>query len=103
MSIVDLEAIAHRWQKRVGSKGQVISGLSTIGGGSLPGETLPPWMLAVACQAVDGGALEVMRRRRHCRPPVVARIEADRVLLDPRTVSPEEDSDLLMALRAAVG
>ena len=74
-----------------------------MGGGSLPGETLPTWMLAVDCQVVDGGAQEVMRRLRNCRPPVVARIEADRVLLDPRTVSPEEDSNLLMALRASVG
>jgi len=40
---------------------------------------------------------------RGCRPPVVARIEDDRVLLDPRTVSPEEDVGLLLALRASLG
>ena len=43
-----------------------------------------------------------MRRLRGANPPVVARIEADRVLLDPRTVLPDEDDALLQAVRAAV-
>tara|TARA_B000000460_G_scaffold96118_1_gene67150 strand:+ start:126 stop:263 length:138 start_codon:yes stop_codon:yes gene_type:complete len=43
-----------------------------------------------------------MRRLRESNTPVIARIEEDRVLLDPRTVLPEEDAPLLDALRSAV-
>ena len=71
---------------------------SAIGGGSLPGETLPTWALALDTQGFPGGAEGVMRRPRQSSPPVVARVEDDRVLLDPRTVGPEEDADLLTAL-----
>ncbi len=73
---------------------------SAVGGGSLPGETLPTWVLSLDCQAL--GPEEVMRRLRGSNTPVIARIEEDRVLLDPRTVLPEEDGPLLDALRAAV-
>ena len=43
-----------------------------------------------------------MRRLREANPPVVARIEDDRVILDPRTVMPEEEESLLTALRDAL-
>jgi L-seryl-tRNA(Ser) seleniumtransferase len=43
-----------------------------------------------------------MRRLRESNTPVIARIEENRVLLDPRTVLPEEDVPLLDALRSAV-
>ena len=43
-----------------------------------------------------------MRRLRESSTPVIARIEEDRVLLDPRTVLPEEEGPLLDALRFAV-
>jgi L-seryl-tRNA(Ser) seleniumtransferase len=75
---------------------------SAIGGGSLPGETLPSWALTLSCQHIPGGPEEVMRRLRHGDPPVVARIEEDRVLLDPRTVLPEEDEALLRGVKAAL-
>ena len=71
-----------------------------MGGGSLPGETLPSWVLSLDCQAL--GPEEVMRRLRESNTPVIARIEENRVLLDPRTVLPEEDVPLLDALRSAV-
>ncbi len=97
-----LEKRAQSWKAALDRPCAVEEGRSAIGGGSLPGETLPTWVLSVDCQMVDGGAQEVMRRLRDCRPPVVARIEDDRVLLDPRTVSPEEDDGLLGALRASL-
>ncbi len=90
------------WEQALGADCAVEEGRSAVGGGSLPGETLPTWVLAVDCHTVDGGVQEVMRRLRESRPPVVARIEGDRVLLDPRTVLSEEDNDLLKALRASM-
>jgi L-seryl-tRNA(Ser) seleniumtransferase len=80
----------------------VVPGRSAIGGGSLPGETLPSWVLSLNCRAASGGPEGVMERLRQEDTPVIARIEEDRVLLDPRTVLPEEDEVLLQGVRAAL-
>ena len=90
---------ALNWQAQAGSNASVEPSDSAIGGGTLPGETLPTWVLALDCQSIHGGADEVMGRLRQADPPVVARIEADRVLLDPRTVLPEEEAALISVLR----
>jgi L-seryl-tRNA(Ser) seleniumtransferase len=66
-----------------------------VGGGALPGVELPSAGLAVT--GVDPDAL--LARLRAGDPPVIARIEDDRVLLDLRTVAPEEDAELLARLR----
>ena len=79
-------------------KSQVDSARSAIGGGSLPGETLPTKVLSLDCQALTGGPEGVMHRFRQADPPVIARIEDDRVLLDPRTVLPEQENQLLQSL-----
>jgi L-seryl-tRNA(Ser) seleniumtransferase len=70
---------------------------SAIGGGSLPGVTLPTWVLAIEPRhgrTVDQAAAELRRRR----PPVVGRIADDRLVIDPRTVLPEDEAPLLEAL-----
>ena len=54
----------------------------------------------MSCQG-GGGPQEAMRKLRQAERPVVARVEEDRVLLDPRTVLPEEDSLVLAGLEAA--
>ena len=94
-----LKKRAKSWQSGLECPTSVEKSRSTVGGGSLPGETLPSCVLSVDCQ--ETGPEEVMRRLRDCNPPVIARIEDDRVLLDPRTVLPEEDGPLLDALRSA--
>ena len=94
---------ANLWEKQLGKGAGVEPARSAIGGGSLPGETLPSWVLTVSCEDVLGGPEEVMGRLRRADPPVVARIEENRVLLDPRTVLPEEDEPLLRAVRGALG
>ena len=88
------------WQSGLECPSLVEESRSAVGGGSLPGETLPSWVLSVDCQST--GAVEVMRRLRQSKTPVIARIEEDRVLLDPRTVLPEEDGPMLDALKYAV-
>ena len=70
-----------------------------IGGGSLPDEGLPTKLLA---SPRDGGSAadDLARRLRENDPPIIARIERDHVLLDPRTVDPSEDGAVIAALKA---
>ncbi|WP_075073425.1 L-seryl-tRNA(Sec) selenium transferase [Longilinea arvoryzae] len=88
---------AARWAAELG-QGEVIEGRSTVGGGSLPEETLPTRLLALPARQPNA----VLARLRRADPPVIAYIENDRVLLDPRTVLPEQETALLEALRAAL-
>jgi len=71
----------------------LIPGQSVAGGGSTPGQTLDTWLLAV-----PGSASKIERTLRSGKPPVIARIEGDRVMLDLRTVFPAEEADLARAL-----
>ncbi|MBI2886207.1 MAG: L-seryl-tRNA(Sec) selenium transferase [Chloroflexi bacterium] len=82
----------------------VVDGRSMIGGGSLPEESLPTRLLAISSVALTGGATPeaVAARLRALQPAVVARIERDVLLFDPRTVLPDEDEELVAALRAAL-
>jgi L-seryl-tRNA(Ser) seleniumtransferase len=75
--------------------GEVISSQSTVGGGSLPDESLPTFALALVVRSPNR-FLELLRTRK---PPVIARLETDKALFDPRTILPEEENDLLSAIR----
>ena len=75
----------------------IVDGHSTIGGGSAPGSALPTRLLALSPASGSAGELET--RLRHADPPVVARIDQDRVVLDLRTVQPAEDGELRRILR----
>ena len=88
---------AKAWAAELG-EGEVTASLSTVGGGSLPGETLPTFVLNLPVTSPDK-FLESLRRQQ---PPVIARTENDRVLLDPRTVLPEQDGALLVNLMNAL-
>ena len=94
-----LKERATRWQSSLPGPYSVSESRSAIGGGSLPGETLPTWALVLDASGVAGGAGRVMKLLRECRPPVIGRVEDERVLFDPRTVGPEEDNYLLSALQ----
>ncbi len=88
----DLRATAERWAHAVG--GSVLEGESTIGGGSLPGETLPTVLLALDVPHPDTFAA----RLRSADPPIIARIAENRLLFDPRTVLPGQEQTLLDTL-----
>ena len=97
-----MAARATTWQRRLVERGievEVVPAESTVGGGSLPGERLPT--TAVAITPRSGHAADLLRRLREHEPPVIGRIERERVLLDPRTVLPDEDDALLDAVVAA--
>ncbi len=102
---------AQQWMTRLRERGvfaELIEGQSTIGGGSLPGETLPTTLLAIREDmgqrlSTNGPSLEALARNlRAGDPPIIARILRDRLLLDPRTVLPEQDHLLLNGLQAAL-
>jgi L-seryl-tRNA(Ser) seleniumtransferase len=65
---------------------------SAVGGGSLPGETLPTAVLSLPLADAPGGEEAVLQRLRRGRPPLIARAAEGRLLLDPRTVFPEDDA-----------
>lgn len=88
-----LRARAEAWAARI-KHGEVIPGNSTVGGGSLPEETLLTWLLALTVKHPNAFA----SRLRKADPPIIARIEDDRVVLDPRTVLEEQEDSLLRAL-----
>lgn len=73
----------------------LIEGRSIAGGGSTPEQTLPTWLLAV-----PGNAAANERALRRTTPPVIARIENGRLVLDLRTVFAEEEEDLVRSLEA---
>lgn len=81
-----------------GISARVIDGDSTIGGGSAPGSTLPTALLELLSASLSASALAV--RLRTARPAVIARIENDRVVLDLRTVPPDQDETVVQVLQA---
>ena len=76
---------------------ELIPGESLIGGGSTPDQSLPTWLIAIRCDAV-----KVERRLREHSPPVIARIEDERIIIDLRTVLEEEEGELRNALSGAL-
>ena len=99
--LAELEARARRWMaalEDVAPGATVRESASAVGGGSLPEVTLPTFVLALPASDADGLAA----RLRRGDPPVVARIEEGTVVLDPRTVGPDEDAPLLVTARAAL-
>jgi L-seryl-tRNA(Ser) seleniumtransferase len=82
-----------------GSPGVAVVALdSTVGGGSLPGETLPSFGLVLRA----GSATRVLAALRQGRPPVIGRIAGHRVILDLRTVDPIDDERLASAIGRAL-
>ena len=75
----------------------VINGESVIGGGAAPSAVLPTRLLAVTCHGLSADEISV--RLRASDPPIVARVEDGRVLLDLRTVFPEQDQDVIAGLQ----
>lgn len=76
-------------------------GFSVVGGGSTPDQQLPTELIAIASQRHSAARLEERLRKTASGVPVVARIEEDRLVLDLRTVFPEEESALLAAIVSA--
>ncbi|MCO5179270.1 MAG: L-seryl-tRNA(Sec) selenium transferase [Candidatus Promineofilum sp.] len=98
----DIAAEAEAWAARLRSAGldaATTPGESFVGGGSLPGQSLPTRVVAVTPH--DVGPDELAARLRAAPTPVIARIRDGRLLLDPRTVLPGQTDVLLRVLQRA--
>lgn len=82
-----------------GDPTEVVPTEATVGGGALPGETLPSFGVAIGGR----GAARMLATLRQGSPSVVGRIEDGRVIVDLRTVEPDRDDELAGAVRAALG
>jgi L-seryl-tRNA(Ser) seleniumtransferase len=100
LTVADLEPRAAALAATVGPRCRLRQGTSVAGGGSLPGEGLES--VLVELDPGPAGEAAVLARLRAGDPPVVARAERHRVVLDLRTVPPEQDGLLARAVLAAL-
>jgi L-seryl-tRNA(Ser) seleniumtransferase len=94
LTLKQIRGRAEAWAAELG-RGDVLSGESTVGGGSLPGETIPTFLLGLEVSSPEK-FLNALRRNN---PPIIARTENDKILFDPRTVLPEQEGALLVGLK----
>jgi L-seryl-tRNA(Ser) seleniumtransferase len=92
------EAVKQKLDKAGRHALEIVDGRSVVGGGAAPAATLSSRLLAVTCEGLS--ADEFAARLRGGEPPIVARVEEGRVLLDLRTVFPEQDEQVARALAA---
>jgi len=100
-SLPSLQERAESWRLALAEAGitsMVWDGESAIGGGSLPGETLPTKLLALPVPSPDASAATL----RSLQIPVICRIQQDHLLFDPRTLLPEQDLLLVEAIIEAL-
>ncbi len=88
---------AQAWQKIIG-QGDILQGESTVGGGSLPGETLPTFLLAISPKNPN----RFLTHLRELNSPIIARTINNQIVLDPRTVLPEQDEILLKGVQEVI-
>jgi L-seryl-tRNA(Ser) seleniumtransferase len=72
-----------------------------VGGGSLPDQSLQTWVLELAAENISEN--DFAERLRLGQPAVVSRVRDGKVVLDPRTVFPEQDDALVQAVAACLG
>jgi L-seryl-tRNA(Ser) seleniumtransferase len=85
------------------AKFQMHESKSVIGGGSTPGQVLPTYVIAIECLRCSASELEErLRAGVSGGIPIITRVEGDRLILDLRTVFPEQESALVEGLSAAL-
>lgn len=101
-SAADLKDRAQNWLSQIGPglAGEVLPTASTMGGGSLPGETIPSWALVLDSPHLSGSQLAAWLRQSE--PPVLGRVLENRLWLDPRTVFTHQEESLLKILKEGV-
>ncbi|MBI3931612.1 MAG: L-seryl-tRNA(Sec) selenium transferase [Chloroflexi bacterium] len=105
-SLEEIERRARLWAEALDGLAQVIDGESMIGGGSLPGSTLPTRLVAIGGEGKGKGknVVQVLagKLRTNEKVPIIGRISENVLLLDPRSVLPEDDQVVLAGLRNLV-
>ena len=102
-SIASRAAIWVSKLQQYGIPARMQRGESTVGGGSLPGETLPTTLLALDDGNVSMPLDELAKRLRLRGTPLIVRILRDALLVDPRTVLGEQDNEVVLALAEELG
>ena len=95
LTLEQIKVRAEVWRDALG-QGEVIKSESTVGGGSLPEESIPTYVLALSVK----GPNKFLKKLRENTPPIIARVENDKILFDPRTVL--QDEFLLKELKEAL-
>lgn len=98
MISADIEFLKSRvlaWQDKIEIESNIVEGQSTIGGGSLPGQILPTYLLSISGSKMNCGINEFFNKLLNNKFPIVARIEKDNIIFDPRTVLDNEDNKLI--------
>jgi len=98
--VTQIRRRAEALQKNVGKMADLIEGESEVGGGSFPGAKLPTWLVRLTPRHLTPDTLSA--RLRDGEPPIIPRIAGDHVLLDPRTIFPEQLETVAGAVRAAL-
>jgi L-seryl-tRNA(Ser) seleniumtransferase len=93
LTLEQLKVRVEAWRDTLGT-GKVIKSESTVGGGSLPEECIYTYVLALNIKSPD----KFMKKLRESHPPIIARVENDTILFDPRTVL--DDQMLVSNLKA---
>jgi len=94
LTLKQVKGRAEAWRDELG-QGMVVEGESTVGGGSLPDESIPTFLFELQVRSAE----KFLRALRKNNPPIIARTENDKILFDPRTVFPEQEGALLVGLK----
>jgi L-seryl-tRNA(Ser) seleniumtransferase len=94
LSLDDLRQTAQDWASQLGDQAAIIDGESTIGGGSLPGATIPTTLLALNISHPDSFLADL----RRLETPIIARIMNDSVVFDPRTVLSQQNHVMITGI-----
>ncbi len=97
LTLKQVKGRAEAWKLELGH-GEIVEGESTVGGGSLPGESFKTYLLALDVKSPD----RALKKLREQNPPIIARTEDNRILLDPRTVLPEQEGALIVGIKNAL-
>ncbi|MCI0556561.1 MAG: L-seryl-tRNA(Sec) selenium transferase, partial [Anaerolineae bacterium] len=93
LTLEQVKVRAEAWRAAL-EQGEVVKSESTVGGGSLPEESISTYVLSLNIKSPD----KFLKKLREANPPIIARVEDDKILFDPRTVL--EDELLLENLKA---
>lgn len=86
---------ASRYSQRSGITVEVVPDSSPVGGGSMPGYSLPTWAVGVKLPFLSAGAMA--EKLRQNRPPVIGRVREEQLLFDVRTLNGEDDVAVIVA------
>ena len=102
ISVEELDRRVQTWQKMIGDAASVTEGQSVIGGGSLPEETLRSKLLSIDPSKTQCDVEELALRLRKSTPSILGRIVNQSLMLDARTVLPEEDDALISVVKSCL-